>query len=749
MKNIAKVIIFLCIITTILFPANSVYAAGEFTVSPRILDYDATSNGGELKFEFQVDPAYYDNVVYWTITPESVILSEEEIRTESALNNYPGGSLGYTTTLQEIAVDDITSGQTYKLHYVISNYGSLLPTSQGEVVFKGMNFTNTPVAEVGETSDFGVDIVTDEAGTIYGALYISGSSPSREDIIDDQGTALAYDKVEIIDIGETDTLNFTEENLTSNTAYSIYLVREDVHGNYFYSDTPISVTVGESKLAQILIGGLPLKDFNSSTYTYTDVEIPYSYLALLNGDYSSLVKGIRNSGETINAVHDNSLGIEKITVKEYGMERKIYEINTVINNMSLSNISLDGKTLDGFNNFSNSFSSMLPVGRSIVPTLTATAENPAATVNVVGSGSLPGIYTYNITVSHEGKNKLYTVTMSSLPDNKPLNILATAGDGGSISPSGNTEVVKGNSKSFTIIPSNKYSIADVKVDGVSKGSLTSYTFDNVIENHTIEAIFRYNGGSSGGSGGGSVSEPEKPINQKPLEQENKLESNLQNKIVKTTELGFEKIKTLNSFTVPKHLVKGLAVPENMHIINTEGKNIIFKDVKSHWAKDSILEASRRGLLNGISEDEFAPISSLTMEQTLASLNNVFMRNNILEMKLKRDIVEKQLSELIKKPTWSTFASAQVLGNTNDEMLEKIAKNPKLLKTEINRQDMADLIYVIWKDSLPNKAKDAESFCKEMGFMVGDKNGDFAGERVLKRSELASILLRVDDKLSKI
>lgn len=756
MKNTAKMIMFLFVITitTILLPLNSAYAQGTFVIQPKILDYNATSNGGELTFEFQVSPTYYDNVVYWVITPESVTLNAVEIQTESQGSTYPGGSLGYTTSLQTVTTDNISYGPNYKLNYVVSNYGSLLPASQGEVVFKGMSFIDTPVAKTGETSDFSVDIVTDETGTIYGALYLVGHPHSKEDILDSQGTALAYDKIEISNIGETATLNFTYDDIKSTIEYVIYLVKEDAYGNYFYSDTPIQVTVGESKLSQILIGDLPLKEFNSSTYEYKDVEIPYGYAGSLNGDYSSLVKGISDSGQTINAVHDDTLGIEKIIIKENGMERKAYEINTVINNMSLSNISLDDKSLDGFNRFSNSFSSTLLNGTTAIPKLTAISENPAATVNIVGSGSLPGTYTYNITVSYGGSEKVYTVVLNSLPDNKPLNILAKAGAGGSISPSGNIEVAKGNSKSFTITPNSKYSISDVKIDGESKGKLASYTFNNVMENHTIEAIFSYNGSSSGGGNGGSPLEPEKPEEQKttdkkPIAPENKPETNLQNKVVKTTELSAETIKTLNSFTVPKNLVKGLTIPDDIHIIDVEGKNIVFKDIKAHWAKDSILEATKRGLLNGVSENEFGPTSLLTREQTLVGLNNVFMNNNIIEMKLKRDVVERQLSEIIKDPTWSTFASAQALGNTNDEMLSNIAKNPKLLKAEVTRQDMADLIYALGKDIFQTQAKNSVEFCKEMGFMVGDKNGDFEEQRVLNRAELASILLRLDDKFSKI
>ena len=68
-------------------------------------------------------------------------------------------------------------------------------------------------------------------------------------------------------------------------------------------------------------------------------------------------------------------------------------------------------------------------------------------------------------------------------------ITATAGAGGTIQPGGVTTVNCGASQTYTITPVSGYQIADVKVDGVSKGALTTYTFPNVNATHTIQATF--------------------------------------------------------------------------------------------------------------------------------------------------------------------------------------------------------------------------------------------------------------------
>ncbi len=69
-------------------------------------------------------------------------------------------------------------------------------------------------------------------------------------------------------------------------------------------------------------------------------------------------------------------------------------------------------------------------------------------------------------------------------------ITASAGNGGSISPSGNTTVYYGDSQTYTIRPMDGYEVSAVTVDGQNKGRITGYTFSNVREPHSISVTFR-------------------------------------------------------------------------------------------------------------------------------------------------------------------------------------------------------------------------------------------------------------------
>ena len=110
--------------------------------------------------------------------------------------------------------------------------------------------------------------------------------------------------------------------------------------------------------------------------------------------------------------------------------------------------------------------------------------NPAGTVDVKPATTTD----FSITASNVfgDVHKTIKVHVNSASTST---ITASAGSGGTISPSGSVSVTNGTNKTFTITPNNGYSISNVKVDNVSQGAISSYTFNNVTSNHTISATF--------------------------------------------------------------------------------------------------------------------------------------------------------------------------------------------------------------------------------------------------------------------
>lgn len=98
------------------------------------------------------------------------------------------------------------------------------------------------------------------------------------------------------------------------------------------------------------------------------------------------------------------------------------------------------------------------------------------------------------------------------PAVREFSIAAAASAGGAVVPSGTIQVEEGAlSPTFAFLPDRGYVIADVTVDGVSVGAVSSFSLGSVKADHTLAASFRPAavpqeedpvGAESGGSGGG-------------------------------------------------------------------------------------------------------------------------------------------------------------------------------------------------------------------------------------------------------
>ena len=117
---------------------------------------------------------------------------------------------------------------------------------------------------------------------------------------------------------------------------------------------------------------------------------------------------------------------------------------------------------------------------SIVP-------NSGYTISSVAVDSVPAGTVNSYTFSNITADHTLTAAFTAIPAS--FTLTATAGTGGSITPSGTATVNSGSSQSYSITPGNGYRIADVKVDGVSVGAVSNYTLSNVTANHTISATF--------------------------------------------------------------------------------------------------------------------------------------------------------------------------------------------------------------------------------------------------------------------
>jgi hypothetical protein len=126
-------------------------------------------------------------------------------------------------------------------------------------------------------------------------------------------------------------------------------------------------------------------------------------------------------------------------------------------------------------------------------TLTIAAGNTSGTIfiSVNGDTTCESDETFNLvlTAADNGVIGVPSTSTATILNDDSKTITASAGANGSIAPLGPVNVACFGSQTFTITPNANYHVADVLVDGVSVGAVTSYPFSNVTQSHTIDASF--------------------------------------------------------------------------------------------------------------------------------------------------------------------------------------------------------------------------------------------------------------------
>ena len=251
-------------------------------------------------------------------------------------------------------------------------------------------------------------------------------------------------------------------------------------------------------------------------------------------------------------------------------------------------------------------------------------------------------------------------------------ITATADEHGKIAPTGDVAVPKGESKTFTITPDSGYYIKDVLVDGKSVGAVSTYTFENVVDNHTIHATFARKHTPTPstptveipdddalglnttdhfayivGYGNGEV-RPQNNITRAEVatiffrlltddvRDENLTKTNRYSDVAATSWYNTA-VSTLSSMGIITGYPDGTFRP-NAAITRAEFAAIAarfdndgdktaakFSDIATHWAKDEISIAYNNGWITGYPDGTFGPQRDITRAETMTLVNRVLNR----------------------------------------------------------------------------------------------------------------------------
>jgi chitodextrinase len=268
---------------------------------------------------------------------------------------------------------------------------------------------------------------------------------------------------------------------------------------------PLSIT------AQVegSVGSVVMNLSGTKVNTRTESVAPYALFGDTAGDFTGETFGLGNY--TIQATAFSSSGGNGEAV---GVPLSL--TFSIVENVQVNNYTITASAGSG-GSISPSGSVTVQEGGSQGFTITAEAgfQIDDVLVNGISQGSI-GSFTFN----NVNENSTISASFVSVPVTT-YTIAASAGNGGSISPSGSVSVIEGGSQEFTITAEAGFEIDDVLVDGVSQGPISSFTFSNVNKDATISASFNSvpvttytitasagNGGSISPSGSVTVAEGE-------------------------------------------------------------------------------------------------------------------------------------------------------------------------------------------------------------------------------------------------
>ena len=194
-------------------------------------------------------------------------------------------------------------------------------------------------------------------------------------------------------------------------------------------------------------------------------------------------------------------------------------------------------------------------------------------------------------------------------------ITATADEHGKIAPAAGTITVpKGESKTFTITPDSGYHIKDVLVDGKSVGAVSTYTFENVVDNHTIHATFARK----------HTPTPSTPTVEIP--DDDALGLNTTDHFAYIVGYGNGEVRPQNNITRAEvATIFFRLLTDDVRDKNLTKTNRYSDVAATSWYNTAVSTLSSMGIITGYPDGTFGPQRDITRAETMTLVNRVLNR----------------------------------------------------------------------------------------------------------------------------
>lgn len=474
---------------------NIIFAANTYTVVTNAYGNGTVSDG----ITFTYDP---ENAVDYEFTATaaeghhitSVVINNEEMEITDPEN--------FTYTIENVADNYVINAHfainTYTMTGEAYNYGGTITPSGTQIVNYGAEVVYTINANEGyyiaETSIDGVttSYTQDDAMNTLDVPF-TNINDNHEVVV--AFLPYMYTITTAVD-GGNGYINDVYDSLTETVQYGTNLIFTfDAEDNYQVADVVIDgVSMGAITSYEFI-------NINANhTVNVTFEAIMYTLTATSNIDACTITPATTTvqAGSNVNYTLTVANGYHLENVIANGQE-----VVVTNNAFTISDVQSDYTIFANFAPNNVTVTVDQPAHATITPGTMTYAYGATPSYMIVpevgydvisvtaGNAVVPvtynnGIGTFTLDPVHGD------ITLTATTSIKKFEITVTQGTNGTIAPGTQTNVEYGSNKTFTITPADYYVIADVIVDGSSRGALSSYTFYNVTGNHTITAVFEAN-----------------------------------------------------------------------------------------------------------------------------------------------------------------------------------------------------------------------------------------------------------------
>lgn len=460
--------------------------AADYTIDVTFTDMTYTLNAvaynnGTITPAGESTVAYNGTITY-TLTPDACqTVSEILVNGESYLNN---PAFNGTT----LVLDNIQSDMNIQAYFQVMTYNVEATQVEGGVI------TETGVYNCG--TDVVYNITAADCYTLTDVM-VDGASVGAVDTY----TFSAIDADHTI----TATFEMNTYTITANAGNGGSI---DATATFNCGETPIyTITPDEGYyIESVLVDGVEQGAIDSYTFSALNADHTidatfaiYTYTVIANASNGVTISPAAGEttveyGSTLNYTFtaEDCYEIVDVTVdgESVGAVASYDFTNIDANHIITVNAAIltytIAATATGNGVITPAGETTVNCGASQTYTMTPGAGYVISDVLVDGA-SVGAVATY--TFDDVAADATIEVIFTAIADST-YTITATATGNGTITPAGVIDVNYGASQTFTMTPDEFYTIAQVIVDGeVLATPVTSYTFANVTENHTIEVVF--------------------------------------------------------------------------------------------------------------------------------------------------------------------------------------------------------------------------------------------------------------------